>query len=74
MRMTTGRPQPTRAGSTSQWVVPAGDLFLMGDHRSDSEDSRVFGPVPVANVVGRAWLRYWPSDAFGVLSRPTYGG
>ena len=47
-------------------------LFLMGDHGQDSADSRAFGPVPVSQVIGRAWLRYWPFDHFGVLATPTY--
>lgn len=56
----------------STWTIPPGELFLMGDHRANSADSRSFGPVPVAQVIGRAWLRYWPIDTFGVLPTPTY--
>ncbi len=56
----------------STWTIPPGELFLMGDHRANSADSRSFGPVPAAQVVGRAWLRYWPVDTFGVLPTPTY--
>jgi len=67
-----GTPQPTTASDQSTWVIPEGELFLMGDHRSNSTDSRAHGPVPVENVVGRAWLRYWPLDTFGVLPTPTY--
>ena len=39
----------------------------MGDHRGNSVNSRVFGTIPVDNVVGRAWLRYWPLDVAGFL-------
>ncbi len=54
------------------WVVPPGDIFVMGDHREESSDSRVFGPVPIRNVIGRAWLRYWPLSTFEVIPVPTY--
>jgi signal peptidase I len=68
-----GDPQPTSAPlEQSTWTVPAGELFLMGDHRSNSADSRTFGPVPIERVIGRAWLRYWPLDTFGPLQSPTY--
>jgi signal peptidase I len=56
----------------ASWTVPDDELFLMGDHRSNSADSRTFGSVPVENVIGRAWLRYWPIDTFGILETPTY--
>jgi signal peptidase I len=55
-----------------EWLVPAGDVLVMGDHRQDSSDSRTFGPVEISQVIGRAWLRYWPLDAFGTLPVPTY--
>jgi signal peptidase I len=53
-------------------VVPTDELFVMGDHRQDSADSRNFGPIEVTHVVGRAWLRYWPFDTFTILPVPTY--
>lgn len=66
-------PQPTTVpGDEHRWVIPDGELFLMGDHRSNSADSRTFGPVPLASVIGRAWLRYWPINVFGILPTPTY--
>jgi signal peptidase I len=40
--------------------VPKGDLFVMGDHRNDSEDSRVAGPFPQSKVIGQAFVRVWP--------------
>ena len=69
----TGEPQETTASlDQSTWTVPDGELFLMGDHRSNSADSRTFGPVEVEQIIGRAWLRYWPIDTFGILPTPTY--
>jgi signal peptidase I len=69
-----GVPQTTdpSPGAPSQWLVPAGDLLVMGDHRQDSADSRTFGPIEISHVIGRAWLRYWPFDTFGILPKPTY--
>jgi signal peptidase I len=60
------------AGGASSWVIPAGELFVMGDHREDSADSRVFGPIAISDVVGRAWLRYWPFDKLGFIEVPAY--
>jgi signal peptidase I len=74
---TFGQPdepaQPTTvSGDEDRWVIPTGELFLMGDHRTNSADSRTFGPVSSEQVIGRAWLRYWPIDVFGILPTPTY--
>jgi len=55
-----------------KWVVPTGQLFLMGDHRSNSADSREFGPVDITAVIGRAWLRYWPINTFQILPTPDH--
>ena len=66
-------PQPTTVqGDTDRWVISPGNVFLMGDHRANSEDSRTFNEVPVSQIIGRAWLRYWPLDVFGILHTPTY--
>jgi signal peptidase I len=67
-----GVPQPTEPSDegATDWIVPPGELFLLGDHRQQSEDSRVFGFVEISHIIGRAWLRYWPLDSFGILPRP----
>ena len=69
-----GIPQTTEPsiGGQAEWVVPNGDLLVMGDHRDNSADSRVFGPIEINHVIGRAWLRYWPFDRFGILPTPSY--
>lgn len=48
-------------------TVPAGMIFVMGDNREDSEDSRVFGPVPESAVVGHAFMRIWPPSRIAIL-------
>ena len=67
-----GLVQPTEAGGQTRWVVPEGELFVMGDHRQVSDDSRVFGPIPVSSVIGRGVVRYWPISAFGIIATPSY--
>ena len=47
--------------------VPAGRIFVMGDNRANSEDSRILGPVDKDKVVGKAFVVIWPPEDFGTL-------
>lgn len=68
--------EPTNAADQRQttWLVPPGSLFVLGDHRTHSSDSRNarIGFIPVDDVLGRAFLRYWPIGTLSALDTPDY--
>jgi signal peptidase I len=53
--------------SMPEILIPSGDYFVMGDHRSISSDSRDFGPVDRDLIYGKATFIYWPADNMGVV-------
>lgn len=53
-------------------VVPPGELFVMGDNRGLSQDSRCQGTIPIDHVLGRAFLRVWPPSHWGGVGVPDY--
>ena len=58
--------QPTQGGGRT-WLVPPFEVFVMGDNRSASRDSRSFGTVPLDIILGHAIFRYWPVEQIGVV-------
>ena len=58
---------PSTSPLHNPYVVPKGDVFVMGDNRQDSYDSRYWGPLPDSYIVGRAFVRMWPPSRLGFL-------
>jgi signal peptidase I len=48
-------------------VIEPDHLFVMGDNRPQSQDSRYFGELPEDLIVGKAWVRVWPFNKFGII-------
>jgi signal peptidase I len=54
-------------GSYGPRAVPPLHVFVLGDNRGASNDSRNFGPVPIESIVGHAWVSYWPPEDIGFV-------
>ncbi|HLF25174.1 MAG TPA: signal peptidase I [Anaerolineae bacterium] len=48
------------------------EYFVMGDNRGNSTDSRQFGPIQADDIIGRAWIVYWPPTDWSIVSHHTY--
>ncbi len=65
---TQGKPSnDLNSGIQYPYVVPEGYVWVMGDNRTNSADSRAFGAINTEDITGRAVFRYWPLDRIGTL-------
>ncbi|HEU5109344.1 MAG TPA: signal peptidase I [Micromonosporaceae bacterium] len=64
-------PRECRSRRFAEVTVPPGQMWVMGDHRLVSQDARCQGPVPIKNIIGKAFLIVWPNEDWARLRTPS---
>ncbi len=65
-------PQGTVTSGNATYTLSSSTYLLLGDNRSESYDSRAWGPLPAKNIVGLVRVRLWPPDAVTAFAAPQY--
>ena len=58
------------ANDAAETVVPEGYVYVLGDNRNASSDSRSWGPLEIEAILGKAVFRYYPFDSIGIIDHP----
>lgn len=58
--------------NNNSYIVPSNEYIVLGDNRENSKDSREFGPIKKSDIVGKAWVKYWPIEVAGKIPTPIY--
>ncbi len=66
-------PRFCTTGCDGTWSLDDTQYFVLGDNRPNSHDSHSFGPLDRKLIVGKAWIRYWPPQDFGMVPHQEYG-
>ncbi|OQY85914.1 MAG: signal peptidase I [Chloroflexi bacterium UTCFX4] len=53
-------------------TIPPDEYFVLGDNRPESSDSHAWGMLPAKNIIGKAWVSYWPPDEWAIIQDYTY--
>lgn len=73
--------EPYLNGAATSWagsiqeeetILGENEVFVMGDNRNNSTDSRIFGPISIDEIIGKAWISFWPSERIDIIQSPNY--